>query len=66
MRAVSVKAKGNPKRVVFAEADNYKILKAAQIVKDDGIAHPILLGDLEKIKNLIQEHNLDNLSDVCC
>ncbi len=64
MRAVSVKAKGNPKRVVFAEADNYKILKAAQIVKDEGIAHPILLGDLEKIQKLIQEHNLDNLSDV--
>ncbi len=64
MRAVSVKAKGNPKRVVFAEADNYKILKAAQIVKDDGIAHPILLGDIEKIQKLIQEHNLDNLSDV--
>lgn len=64
MRAVSVKAKGNPKRVVFAEADNYKILKAAQIVKDEGIAHPILLGDLEKIKKLIQDHNLDNLSDV--
>jgi malate dehydrogenase (oxaloacetate-decarboxylating)(NADP+) len=64
MRAVSVKAKGNPKRVVFAEADNYKILKAAQIVKDEGIAHPILLGDLEKINKLIQEHNLDNLTDV--
>ncbi|MFN5704768.1 MAG: NADP-dependent malic enzyme, partial [bacterium] len=64
MRAVSVKAKGNPKRVVFAEADNYKILKAAQIVKDEGIAHPILLGDLEKIQKLIVDHNLDNLSDV--
>lgn len=63
MRAVSVKAKGNPKRVVFAEADNYKILKAAQIVKDDGIAFPILLGDIEKINALIEEHKLD-LSDV--
>lgn len=63
MRAISVKAKGNPKRVVFAEADNYKILKAAQIVKDDGIAFPILLGNIDKIKNLIKEHNLD-LADV--
>lgn len=63
MRAISLKAKGNPKRVVFAEADNYKILKAAQIVKDEGIAFPILLGNIEKIKNLIKEHNLD-LSDV--
>lgn len=64
MRAVSVKAKGNPKRVVFAEADNYKILKAAQIVKDEGIATPILLGDLDKIKNLIHEHSLENLNEV--
>ncbi len=63
MRAISVKAKGNPKRVVFAEADNYKILKAAQIVKDEGIAFPILLGNIEKIQSLIKEHNLD-LADV--
>jgi malate dehydrogenase (oxaloacetate-decarboxylating)(NADP+) len=63
MRAISVKAKGNPKRVVFAEADNYKILKAAQIVKDEGIALPILLGNIEKIEALIKEHNLD-LADV--
>lgn len=59
MRAISVKAKGNPKRVVFAEADNYKILKAAQIVKDEGIAFPILLGDIDKIQTLIKEHSLD-------
>ncbi len=59
MRAITVKAKGNPKRVVFAEADTYKILKAAQIVKDEGIAHPILLGDSEKIQHLIKEHHLD-------
>lgn len=59
MRAISVKAKGNPKRVVFAEADNYKILKAAQIVKDEGIAFPILLGDIDKIQALIKEHSLD-------
>lgn len=59
MRAISVKAKGNPKRVVFAEADNYKILKAAQIVKDEGIAYPILLGNIDKIQALIKEHSLD-------
>ena len=41
MRVVSNKAKTDPKRVVFAEADNYKILKAAQIVKEEGIAIPI-------------------------
>ena len=63
MRALTVKAKGDPKRVVFAEADNYKILKAAQIVKEEGLAIPILLGDIEKIHALIEEHQLE-LSDV--
>ena len=58
-RSINSKAKQNPKRVVFAEADTYKILKAAQLVKDDGIATPILLGDIDKIKALIKENNLD-------
>ncbi|QNN41416.1 NADP-dependent malic enzyme [Pedobacter roseus] len=59
MRAVTTKAKMAPKRVVFAEADNYKILKAAQIVKDDNIAIPILLGNREKIQAIIDEHALE-------
>jgi malate dehydrogenase (oxaloacetate-decarboxylating)(NADP+) len=63
MRDLSAAARQNPKRVVFAEADNYKILKAAQIVKDEGIAHPILLGKKEKINRIIAEHSLD-LQDV--
>ena len=63
MRTLTVKAKSDPKRVVFAEADNYKILKAAQIVKEEGIAIPILLGDINKIHALIEEHQLE-LSDV--
>ena len=59
MRGVATKAKQNPKRVVFAEADTYKILKAAQVVRDEGIAKPILLGDVQKINRLIAENNLD-------
>lgn len=59
MRDLSAAARQSPKRVVFAEADNYKILKAAQIVKDEGIAHPILLGRKEKINRIIAEHGLD-------
>lgn len=59
MRAITNKAKLDPKRVVFAEADNYKILKAAQIVKDDGIATPILLGNRERIQEIIAENELD-------
>ncbi len=44
---------------MFAEADNYKILKAAQIVKDENIAIPILLGNREIIRRIIEENALD-------
>ncbi|WP_149912460.1 NADP-dependent malic enzyme [Sphingobacterium cavernae] len=66
MRNLSAVAKNNPKRVVFAEADNYKTLRAAQIVKEEGIALPILLGNKEKIKNLIEEYafDLDNVNII--
>lgn len=63
IRVITNKAKQNPQRVVFAEADTYKILKSAQIVRDEGIAKPILLGNKEKIMRLIDEHNLD-LGDI--
>lgn len=63
LRFIINKAKQNPKRVVFAEAENLKVLKAAQIVKDDGIAIPILLGDEKKIKELIESNQLP-LHDV--
>ena len=59
MRVVINRARQNPKRVVFAEADNYKILKTAQIVRDDGIAIPILLGNVKKINQIIEENGLD-------
>jgi malate dehydrogenase (oxaloacetate-decarboxylating)(NADP+) len=53
------RAKKSPKRIVFADADNYKILKAAQEVYDEGIGHPILLGNKKEIKQLIKEHKID-------
>lgn len=56
---VSNKARRNPKRIVFAEADNVKILKAAQIVFDEGIAYPILLGDENNIKTIAAANGLD-------
>lgn len=59
MRNITAKAKNNPKKVVFAEADNYKTLRAAQIVKEEGIAFPILLGNEKKIKGLIEEFAFD-------
>jgi len=57
--AITQKAKSNPKRVVFAEADNYKILKAAQISRDEGLCEPILLGSRKKIEQILAENNLD-------
>ena len=59
LRAITNKAKSAPKKVVFAEADNYKILKAAQIVKDEGIATPILLGNKERIKQILTESDIE-------
>ncbi|MBN2635933.1 MAG: NADP-dependent malic enzyme [Prolixibacteraceae bacterium] len=53
------KARQNPKRIVFAEGDNFKILKTAQFVMNEKIAIPILLGNEEKIKTIIKENKLD-------
>ncbi len=53
------KAKQDPKRVVFSEANNFKVLKAAQFVLREGIAKPILLGNEKKIKALIKDNNLE-------
>ena len=50
--------------MVFAEADNYKILKAAQQARDEGICTPIFLGDREKILAQIQENNLDLANEL--
>lgn len=63
MRNLSEAAKRSPKRVVFAEADNYKTLRAAQIVKEEGVAIPILLGNRRKIQQLVDD-NLLELGDV--
>ncbi|EAZ79401.1 NADP-dependent malic enzyme [Algoriphagus machipongonensis] len=59
MSVVIARAKKDPKRVVFAEADNRKILKAAQMIRDEKIANPILLGNKERILTLIEENSLD-------
>ena len=55
MRLVTSRAKSQPKRVVFAEADHLRVLKAAQIAYDEGIAIPILLGNKLEIKRLMKE-----------
>lgn len=63
MRSLADKAKSHPKRIVFAEADHYKILKAAQVVRDENIAKPILLGAKERIAAIAEENFID-LSDM--
>ncbi len=58
-RILSNKARSNPKRIVFADAENIKILKAAQQVLDEGIGYPILLGNEKKIKELASANSID-------
>ena len=58
-RILSNKAKSNPKRIVFADAENIKILKAAQQVSDEGIGYPILLGDEKKIREIAAQNSID-------
>ena len=59
LRAMGGKARKAPKRLVFTEADNLKILKAASILYDEGVAYPILLGEEKKIKAIADEHEID-------
>ncbi|SMB95715.1 allosteric NADP-dependent malic enzyme [Hymenobacter roseosalivarius DSM 11622] len=59
MNRITSAARSNPKRVVFAEADTYKVLKAAQILHDEGIAFPILLGNRKKIEEIARANSLD-------
>jgi malate dehydrogenase (oxaloacetate-decarboxylating)(NADP+) len=58
MRAIGSKARKDPRRVVFADAENAKILKAAQIVLDEGIAFPVLLGDPKKIAEIAEKSHI--------
>ena len=59
VRLLHNRAKMNLKKIVFAEADHLDVLKAAQIVHEEGIAIPILLGNKEIIIELMQELEFD-------
>jgi len=59
LRKITEKAQRSPKRVVYAEADNIKILKAAQTAWEEGVAEPVLLGKASKIENLIEEYGFE-------
>jgi malate dehydrogenase (oxaloacetate-decarboxylating)(NADP+) len=58
-RAIGNKARQSPKRVVFADAENSKVLKAAQLVLEEKIGFPILLGDEKKIRQIAEENAVD-------
>jgi malate dehydrogenase (oxaloacetate-decarboxylating)(NADP+) len=59
VRDITSKAQSNPKTVVFPEADNVKILKAAQVAYEEGVAFPILLGKKQRILQLIKEYAIE-------
>lgn len=59
MTPIFRKAASNPKKVVFPEGDQPKIIKAAQLSVDEGIAHPILIGNPQIIKKIAEENSYD-------
>jgi malate dehydrogenase (oxaloacetate-decarboxylating)(NADP+) len=59
MRRIVQRAQSAPKRIVFPEGDNIKVLRACQIVLDEKIAHPILLGQERKIRQRAADLDLD-------
>ena len=60
VRLLLNRAKANPKKIVFAEADHLDVLKAAQIVSEEGIGYPVLLGDKDIIDELRNEIEFDD------
>ena len=60
VRLLLNRAKANPKKIVFAEADHLDVLKAAQIVSEEGIGYPVLLGDKDIINELRNEIEFDD------
>jgi malate dehydrogenase (oxaloacetate-decarboxylating)(NADP+) len=58
-RVIGNKARKDPKRVVFADAENIRILKVAQLVAEEGVGYPILLGDGKRILKLAADNSID-------
>lgn len=58
IRTLTTKAKSNPKSVIFVDADNYKILKAAYTLKQECICNPILMGDIDTIKEIAKSSSI--------
>ena len=58
IRMMQNRARSNPKRVVLGNAEEYNVLKAAQILYEEGIAHPILLGEKKYILEQMEKFNI--------
>ena len=59
MRGMTAKAKANPKKIVFSDANNLNVLQAARIIKNEAIAIPVLVGDKKRINKLALENKID-------
>lgn len=58
IRMLQNRAKQDPKTIVFSDANEYNVLKAAQIVNDEGIGKPILLGNVEEIEEMKKTYDI--------
>ena len=58
IRMMQNRARSNPKRVVLGNAEEYNVLKAAQILYEEGIAHPILLGEKKYVKEQMEKFDI--------
>lgn len=59
VRMMQNRAKANPKRITLGNAEEYNVLKAAQILYEEGIAHPILLGDKKYVKEQMERFGIN-------
>jgi malate dehydrogenase (oxaloacetate-decarboxylating)(NADP+) len=64
MGVIFSKARKKTARIVLAEGNHPKILQAAQILREDGICEPVLLGEPDAIRKMIEEHHLGELKDA--
>ena len=60
MNEIFAKAKANPKRVAFPEANNIKMLAAMQEVASQGYAETVVVGNIEEVKTLVKENTIDD------
>ena len=58
MRPVFERAKANPRRVIYAEGEDHRVLRAVQVVVDEGLARPILIGRRDRVLGGIEKLRL--------